>query len=117
MWTEKKRSEAIDNGFPEIDSVKVGQNIRNAIDESGYSVSDVAGMLFMSNQALYQCIKGDNLPSLPTIYAMSCILGVTIDNLVCQDILEKETELEDCSMTNSSKTQQKIMDNDPWLDR
>ena len=107
MWTEKKRSEATDNGFPEIDSVKVGRNIRNAIDESGYSVSDVAGMLFMSNQALYQCIKGDNLPSLPTIYAMSRVLGVTIDDLIRQEGPEKENVQEDNSIDEKRNTRRK----------
>lgn len=68
--------------YPVIDVAGTGNNIRRLINDNGYSVSAVADYLGATNSLVYRYIRGDVLPSTDRLYALSVLLGVTINDIL-----------------------------------
>ena len=68
--------------YPVININRTGDNIRDTIRNSPYSVGDVSDYLGISRSNVYKYMRGDVLPSIDNLYALSVLLGVTINDLL-----------------------------------
>lgn len=69
--------------MPYVNMEKTGANLRQLIKARGYSVRQVQDYLCLgSNQAIYSWLVGRNLPTVDNLVALSCLLDVTIDELL-----------------------------------
>lgn len=72
------------NGYPAIDKVGTGRRIREYMDDRGLTVKDVKGHLQLGSvQSIYHWLEGKALPSMDNLFALSILLEVTIDDLIC----------------------------------
>ncbi|MFQ6791858.1 helix-turn-helix transcriptional regulator [Thomasclavelia sp.] len=70
--------------FPIIDSQKTGEKIKLLMEQKNISSKDVQNFLSLSCvQTVYRWINGITVPSIDNLYALSYLLGVPIDEIVC----------------------------------
>lgn len=70
--------------FPLIDQRETGINLRRIMDKRGITVKDVAKYLGLSSvQSVYHWLNGLTMPTIDNLYALSELLQVTIDDIVC----------------------------------
>ena len=66
-----------------IDPVKTGKNIREAMNHKNLTVRDIALALGLSTpNAVYKWLRGDTVPSIDNIYALSLLLDSSLDDLI-----------------------------------
>ena len=83
MMTKTDRSPFV---LPTINIEATGDNLRRIFKEHGYSVRDIQETLCIgSNQAIYSWLCGRNLPATENLVALSCLLGVPIEDLIVTD--------------------------------
>ena len=71
------------NPFPVIDMAATGKNILRLRKARGLSVSDVQRFFgFEAPQAVYKWQKGQCLPSVDNLYALSILLNVSMDAII-----------------------------------
>ena len=59
-----------------IDPVKTGENIREAMNHKNFTVRDITLALGLSTpNAVYKWLRGDTVPSIDNIYALSLLLA------------------------------------------
>ncbi|MCD8122694.1 MAG: helix-turn-helix domain-containing protein [Clostridiales bacterium] len=69
--------------YPNIDLQETGRRIQSVIREAGYSVREVQDYLHLScPQPIYRWFKGQILPSLNHVYALSKLLHVCMEDLL-----------------------------------
>lgn len=69
-----------------IDVEKTGLNIWKIMSERGYTPNDVADYLHLTCvQTVYQWKYGNRLPTVDNLYALSEMLKVSMDSLICGD--------------------------------
>jgi transcriptional regulator with XRE-family HTH domain len=68
--------------YPVIDIEGTGAHIRDLIRESGHSVIEVSEYLDTSTSLVYRYIRGEVLPSIDRIVALSVYLGVPIEQII-----------------------------------
>ena len=69
---------------PMIDKIKTGQRIRQLMEYRGLTVKDVQTALSLGCvQSIYHWLDGQSLPTLDNIYALSDLLKVPVDLLIC----------------------------------
>lgn len=69
--------------FPVIDVVKTGMNIKAIRKQKGFTVKQLQDFLgFEQPQAIYKWQRGECLPTFDNMYAMACLFGVTIDEIL-----------------------------------
>ena len=69
--------------YPSINLKETGKNIKKKIEESGYSVEKLTTILgFSSKSNIYKWFRGESLPTIDNFFALSTILGVTINDLI-----------------------------------
>ena len=67
-----------------IDKVRTGQQIRLLMEKRGVTVRDVKNALSLACvQSVYHWLDGQSMPTLDNLYALSDLLKVPIDMLVC----------------------------------
>lgn len=70
--------------FPVINKRETGINLRRIMDMRGVSAKDVQQYLELSCvQSVYRWLDGINMPTIDNLYALSELLQVPIDALVC----------------------------------
>ena len=70
--------------FPVIDKVRTGHRIKHLMTVRGLNVKDVQNYLgFSTQQAVYHWLSGRSLPTIDNIYALSALLQVPLDDLIC----------------------------------
>lgn len=70
--------------FPLIDKKKTGINLRKHMDKCGITVKDVQQYLGLGSvQSVYHWLNGISLPTVDNLYALSHLLRVTVDDLLC----------------------------------
>lgn len=58
-----------------LDTIKTGQNLKQAIQDSGYTVRELQEILHLEcPQPIYRWMKGIVLPSLDNLYILSKVL-------------------------------------------
>ena len=76
---------AMDERFPTIDMAASGENIRRLRQERGLTVRQVQEYCgFNAPQAVYKWERGENLPSIDNLYALSKLFGVPIEEILVQ---------------------------------
>ena len=69
--------------YPVIDPVGTGSNIRNLIRNSGNSIADVGRMLGIADMStMYKWLRGDSLPGIDNMLALSMLLGGSINDIL-----------------------------------
>ena len=69
---------------PVIDPVRTGRNIKRIMQAKGLSVKDIRSFLELgSSQSVYHWLEGKSLPTVDNLYALSEILGLPVDALLC----------------------------------
>lgn len=69
--------------FPIIDVKKTGENIKEIMKIKEVSVTSIAGFLGISEKSsVYKWFRGESLPSLDNMFAISKILGVPMENII-----------------------------------
>ena len=67
-----------------IDKTKTGQQIRLLMEKRGVTVKDVRDALSLACvQSVYHWLDGQSMPKLDNLYALSDLLRVPMDMLVC----------------------------------
>ena len=67
-----------------IDKAKTGQQIRLLMEKRGVTVRDVKNVLSLACvQSVYHWLDGQSMPTLDNLYALSDLLKVPMDMLVC----------------------------------
>lgn len=70
--------------YPLIDKDATGKQIKRIMDYRGITVKQVQEELGLSCvQGIYHWLNGVSLPSLDNLYALSELLQVSMDSLVC----------------------------------
>ena len=71
---------------PVVDMKLTGRKIAALREERGISVRDLQRMLGIATpQAIYKWQRGETLPSIETLAALACILGVHMEELLSVD--------------------------------
>ena len=69
--------------YPIIDPVGTGQNLRTLIKNSGNTVAGVGRMLGIADRStMYKWLRGDALPGIDNMLALSILLDVTINDIL-----------------------------------
>ena len=69
--------------FPVIDMAATGSVIKALREQNGYSVQDVQEYFgFDQPQAIYKWQRGETLPTVDNLYALSTLLGVPIKDIL-----------------------------------
>ncbi len=67
------------------DMLMTGQLIKRLVSEGGYSVGDVQKKLGLScPQPIYRWYKGQNMPSVDNLLALSQMLGIHMEDMLIQ---------------------------------
>jgi len=81
---------------PAINSKATGQNIKNLMRARGLVVKDVQEYLkLVSPQSIYHWFEGRSVPSVDNVYALSRLLNVSMDAIICGDWEYKNNPLPD----------------------
>jgi len=85
--------------FPLINKRETGVNLRRIMDRRGVTVKDVKEYLHLTSvQSVYNWCSGLNMPTIDNLYALSQLLQVPIDAIVCgnrKSIMTEPVVLED----------------------
>jgi len=69
--------------YPNINMTKTGLLLKQKMEQAGYSVKDIQKLLMLScPQPIYRWFKGQVLPSVDHLYALSIILKVHMEDLL-----------------------------------
>jgi transcriptional regulator with XRE-family HTH domain len=69
--------------YPVIDPVGTGANIKALIKRSGNTVAGTAKALGLAEKStIYKWMRGDAMPSIDSLLALSMMLGVTINDIL-----------------------------------
>jgi len=69
--------------MPPIDQAQTGQKLKIMLNLAGYDVKYIQEYLGLScPQPIYRWFKGQNLPSVEKLYALSSLLGVHMEELL-----------------------------------
>ena len=72
--------------YPAIDLVATGHRIRKLRKERGLSIQQVRDALQISSvQAVYKWERGENLPNIDNLYALSRLFEVPIEQILVQE--------------------------------
>ena len=70
-------------GYPSIDMVATGKRIHDLMKANNLTASQVASFMgFKAPQAVYKWQRGDSLPSLDNMYALSMLLHTNMENIL-----------------------------------
>ena len=70
-------------GFPVIDMVATGENIKRLRIERGLTVQDLQRYFgFEEPQAIYKWQRGQSLPSVDNLYALGILLDLSMDEIL-----------------------------------
>ena len=76
--------------YPVINTVATGRRIRELRKQNHLRVEDVSRFMgFESEQAIYKWQRGDSLPTVDNLYALSRLFGTTVDDILVGDDMEE----------------------------
>ena len=71
--------------YPVIDLIATGQNLSRLRKENGFTVARLQEQLGLASpQSLYKWFRGDNLPTVDNLFALSRLFGVTIEDILVE---------------------------------
>ncbi len=83
--------------YPTINLKKTGENLKRIRKEKGVTVAQICeAMGFENPQSVYKWQRGMTLPSVDNLFALSRLLGITIEDiLVEEDPIQSKSFLKD----------------------
>ena len=76
--------ERADNMFPVINLRETGVNLHRIMDKRGITPKDIKEFLNLGSiQTVYNWCNGLNMPTIDNLYALSQLLEVPIDEIIC----------------------------------
>ncbi len=70
----------MEEGYPVIDMLRTGQNIKRIMRSKGLTVKDLQSFLHLgAPQGIYHWFTGKSLPTLDNLYALSDLFSIPID--------------------------------------
>lgn len=80
--------------YPVIDLVATGKNIKFLRDQAKLKVEDVTEFMgLQSEQAIYKWQRGDSLPTVDNLFALSRLFGVPIEKILIEKTEGKDESL------------------------
>ncbi len=71
--------------YPVIDVKATGEKIRQLRKEHHMKVEDIASYMgFGTDQAVYKWQRGDSLPTVDNLYALSILFNTSIEDILCE---------------------------------
>ena len=75
-----------DMEYPNIDLIKTGERLKREIAGRGYSVREIQQFFhFSCPQPVYRWLRGEALPKIDHLYALSRLFGVHLEELLVAD--------------------------------
>lgn len=69
--------------YPTIDMKATGERIRNLRKERGLTIREVSEYMgFSTDQAVCKWQRGDSLPTVDNLYALSRLLGISMEDIL-----------------------------------
>ena len=69
--------------YPTIDMKATGIRIRQLMDERRLTVKDIRRYLNLASvQSIYHWLNGQSMPTIDNLYALSALLGISIDSMI-----------------------------------
>ena len=69
--------------YPVIDPVGTGINLKTLITDNGYTIAGIGRKLGIADiSTLYKWLRGDTLPGIDNMLALSILLNVTINDIL-----------------------------------
>lgn len=76
--------------YPVLDAKATGQRIRELRLQNHLKVEDICSFMgFESEQSVYKWQRGDSLPSVDNLYALSMLFHTTVDDILIGDEREE----------------------------
>ena len=73
-----------ENMFPTIDLRETGINLQRIMDKRGITPKTIKEFLNLGSvQTIYNWCNGLNMPTVDNLYALSQLLQITIDEIIC----------------------------------
>ena len=70
--------------FPTINLRETGINLHRIMDKRGITPKDIKDYLHLTSvQSVYNWCNGNNMPTIDNLYALSQLLRVPIDAIIC----------------------------------
>ena len=80
--------------YPVINMVATGERIRELRKQNHLRVEDISRFMgFESEQAIYKWQRGDSLPTVDNLYALSRLFGTTVEDIIVEETKEGESPL------------------------
>ena len=80
--------------FPVLDPKATGARIKELRKERHLKVEDISRFMgFETDQAVYKWQRGDSLPTLDNLYALSGLFGIPVDDILRGSREESESSL------------------------
>lgn len=77
--------------YPSIDLKATGERIKELRIQKNIKVEDIMEFMgFDAPQAIYKWQKGQSLPTVDNLYALSMLLGVSIDDILIPEERDEE---------------------------
>ena len=71
--------------YPLIDLPATGMHLKELMDAREVTVQDVQkAMGLAAPQAVYRCLKGSNMPSVDSLFALSRYLDVSMEDVIIE---------------------------------
>ena len=69
--------------FISIDMQATGKQIKKIMLQQGYTINDIKEYLYLKNpQAIYKWFRGESIPKIDVLFALSKLFNVPIDDLM-----------------------------------
>ncbi len=92
--------------YPQINKSETGIKLRKMMDVKGVSATDVQKYLGLGCvQSVYRWFSGVSMPTVDNLYALSKLLGVSVDELLCGD---RTRNVEDTPSKRHSTCEERI---------
>ena len=80
--------------YPVLSAKATGKRIKELRKQAGLRVSDIADFMgFESEQAVYKWQRGDSLPTVDNLYALSMLFHTTVDDILRSSEEERDDDL------------------------
>ncbi len=77
--------------YPVLDVIAIGARIKQLRKAHHYTVEDVARFMgFESEQAVYKWQRGDSLPTVDNLFALSRLFETSVDSILTGEMEEDE---------------------------
>lgn len=90
--------------FISIDMQATGKQIKKIMLQQGYTINDIKEYLYLKNPpAIYKWFRGESIPKIDVLFALSKLFNVPIDDLIIGESLIIDNQNETNKGTNANE--------------